>query len=46
MSPTKNNLELFNKIITTQDDIDKLKNDKGNKRECKMLEVAVKCLEQ
>ena len=46
MSPTKNNLELFNKIITTQDDIDKLNDDKGDKRECKMLEVAVKCLEE
>ncbi len=46
MSPTKNNLELFNKIITTQDDIDKLNDDRGDKRECKMLEVAIKCLEE
>ena len=46
MSPTKNNLELFNKVITTQDDIDKLNDDRGDKRECKMLEVAIKCLEE
>ena len=46
MSPTKNNLELFNKVIKTQDDIDKLNDDRGDKRKCKMLEVAVKCLEE